>query len=62
VADDPNADLIGHVIHGDDGVTYTVTGSETWSKQYVKLEAEGHPPTCRPAGIVRRHKQLTEAP
>jgi hypothetical protein len=55
--DDPNADLIGYTMKV--GLTeFTITGTATWSVQYVNYEDAFGRQGCQSAGAVRRHKQL----
>lgn len=55
---DPNADLIGYVFETEHG-TVTVIGSWNLNHTYVIVQTAANERYIRPAGIVRRHKQLS---
>lgn len=40
--DDPNADLVGYEFQGERG-PLVVTGTPSWSQQYVNVELRDHP-------------------
>ena len=56
---DPNPDLVGYRFRDEDGRCLTVTGTETWSTQYVRVEDGDGFVSSRGAALLRQHRRLS---